>query len=512
MRLSARVAARVLSGLAGFTCVAGLASHAHGQIAVRAILKSSIPGTIYVTAPPGDFSRIFSVQRGGTIRIHPTTTYAAGVTPFLTVANVNQSGERGMLSMAFHPKYMSNGWFYVYYSRTNGAGADTVIARARVSTTDPNIADPATLQDVLVVTGSNAIHQGGWIGFGPDGLLYIPLGDNGQSPTAQSDTTLRGKILRIDVDGPDNIPGNADDDGFPEDSSRLYTIPPTNPFLNNPMPDEVWATGVRNPFRCSFDRLTGDFWVGDVGGGSREEATRLTVNSGGANLGWPCAEGNAIANPSCISAMGPAYIGPIFDYRNGTGTLSTITNGCYIVGGYVYRGSEMPCLQGHYLFADGCAGWYSGLSTAPGIIDEFRRQGTDRFQSVGEDAAGELYLISLNQGGTIWKVEPNGLAPGTPDCDNNGFSNACELRLGITLDTNNNTIPDGCEGLCTDIDFNNNGVYPEDQDLIDYFRELGGAGDCPFPACDTIDFNRDQVFPDDRDLIDFLTVLAGGTC
>ncbi len=511
MRLLQHVCGRIMTGLATIACVAGLTSSAPAQTAVRVILKSSIPGTIYVTAPPGDTSRIFSVQRGGTIRVHPTTTYAANVTPFLTVANVNQSGERGMLSMAFHPSYSTNGWFYFYYSRTNGTLAETVIARARVSTTDPNIADPASLQDVLVVTGSAAIHQAGWIGFGPDGLLYVPLGDNGQSSLTQSNTTLRGKILRLDVDGPDNIPGNTDDDGFPDDATKLYTIPPNNPFLNDPMPDEVWAVGVRNPFRCSFDRLTGDFWVGDVGGGSREEVTRLTVNSGGANLGWPCAEGNQISNTNCVNAMGAAYTPPMFDYRNNVGTLNTIAGGCYVVGGYIYRGSAIPCLKGQYLFADGCAGWFTGIPRSPGVVDEFYRQGTDRLQSAGEDASGELYLIGLNQGGTIYKIEPNGLVAGTPDCDNNGFSDACELRLNITLDTNNNTIPDGCEGLCTDIDFNNNGVYPEDADIIDFFNVLAGSG-CLYPDCDTIDFNRDDVFPDVQDVIDFFTVLAGGTC
>jgi glucose/arabinose dehydrogenase len=364
---------------------------------------------------------------------------------------------------------------------------------------------------VLVVPGAGSIHQGGWIGFGPDGLLYIPLGDNGPSSNSQSNTTLRGKILRIDVDGPDNVPGNADDDGFPADMTKLYTIPPTNPFLNDPMPDEVWATGVRNPFRCSFDRQTGDFWVGDVGGGSREEVTRLTTASGGANLGWPCAEGNFFFNAGCVQAMGAAYAPPTFDYRGSTSTI--LLGGCYVLGGYIYRGGEMPCLVGTYIFGDGCSGLLSLRPQGVGQVTEFVTQSTTRGQSLGEDGLGELYLVSLiNGGGAIYKIEPDGLFPGTPDCDGNGFSNACELGLGITTDLNSNSIPDRCEGLCTDIDFNNNAVFPEDQDVIDFFLVLGGAGDCIYPACDTIDFNGDQVFPDDQDVIDFFRVLAGGAC
>ncbi|HLP84111.1 MAG TPA: PQQ-dependent sugar dehydrogenase [Phycisphaerales bacterium] len=496
-------------GLAALSSITGLAQHAHAQVRLTASLKATIAQTVYVTAPPGDTSRLFTVQRNGGIRILDLPGYTQRATPFLTVPNVTTGGEQGMLSMAFHPNYTSNGWFYFYYTRLNGP-ISTVIARCKVSATDPNVADPATLQDVLVVPNPTSIHQGGWIGFGPDGLLYIPLGDNAASQNGQNNTSLRGKILRIDVDGPDNIPGNADDDGFPEDATKLYTIPPTNPFLNDPMPDEVWVTGVRNPFRCSFDRLTGDFWVGDVGNGSREEVTRLTINSGGSNLGWPCAEGNLITNPSCVQQMGANYVPPTFDYRTGATTVS-ITGGCYVIGGYMYRGSAMPCLKGTYVFSDGCAGVFSLVPTGINSVAEFTRQSTTGYQSMGEDASGELYLVRLNAGGTISRIEPDGLIPGTPDCDNNGFSNACELRLNITLDVNNNSIPDGCEGLCSDIDFNNNSVYPEDADIIDFFNVLAGA-DCVYPQCDTIDFNRDNVFPDDQDVIDFFNVLAGGTC
>jgi len=233
------------------------------------------------------------------------------------------------------------------------------------------------------------------------------------------------------------------------------------------------------------------------------------VNSGGANLGWPCAEGNLISNSTCVQQMGQSYVPPTFDYRTGSTTVSI--PGCYVIGGYMYRGSAMPCLKGTYVFADGCAGVYSLVPTGINSVAEFARQSTIGYQSLGEDASGELYLIALNSGGRVFRLEPDGLIPGTPDCDNNGYYNLCELRLGLSLDTNNNSIPDGCEGLCTDIDFNNNGVYPEDADVIDFLNVLAGAP-CDFPACDTIDFNRNAVFPEDQDVIDFFTVLAGGTC
>ncbi|MFY7895884.1 MAG: PQQ-dependent sugar dehydrogenase, partial [Phycisphaerales bacterium] len=166
---------------------------------------------------------------------------------------------------------------------------------------------------VLNMPNAGGNHVSGWIGFGPDGLLYIPHGDNGSDSNSQNMTTLRGKILRIDVDGPDNIPGNADDDGFPTDNDKLYTIPSTNPYVTDPdVPDEIWVSGVRNPYRCSFDTETGDLWVCDVGGGFREEVNRLTTSSGGANLGWPCAEGNIVWQPQCFQSI-VNYTPPMFD-------------------------------------------------------------------------------------------------------------------------------------------------------------------------------------------------------
>ncbi len=489
------------------------AATAWAQPRLRSVQLVTVAETVFVAAPPGDTSRLFSVQRNGTIRVHSMPNLTVRPTPFLTVPGVNTSGERGMLGLAFHPQYAQSGWFYFYYSRTTTQNtADTIIARCRVSQTDPNLADPSTLQVVLNMPNAGGNHVSGWIGFGPDGLLYIPHGDNGSDSNSQNMTTLRGKILRIDVDGPDNIPGNADDDGFPTDNDKLYTIPSTNPYVTDPnVPDEIWVSGVRNPYRCSFDTETGDLWVCDVGGGFREEVNRLTTSSGGANLGWPCAEGNIVWQPQCFQSI-VNYTPPMFDFRQNFNPPPTISipGACATVGGYVYRGSAIPCLRGTFVFLDACTSVYSLWVRGVGQVSEFRLQGlSPGGRSMGVDAAGELYAISSP--GAIYRILPDGVVPGTPDCDNNGYYNLCEIRLGLSLDTNNNNIPDGCEGLCTDIDFNNNRVYPEDQDVIDFFNVLAGAP-CDFPACDTIDFNRNAVFPEDQDVIDFFTVLSGGAC
>ncbi len=250
-----------------------------------------------------------------------------------------------MLSTAFHPSYASNGFFFVDYTDLNG---DTVIARYRVSTNDPNRADAASAVMLLHIAQPFANHNGGQLQFGPDGFLYIGMGDGGSGNDpgchAQSDATLLGKLLRIDVD--QNV-----------DTPPFHGIPPENPFVATGGPDEAWAKGLRNPWRFSFDRLTGDLFIGDVGQGDREEIDYQPVNSrGGENYGWKVMEGTAVRkrrDSGCTSPVppcgDPAYTLPVLEYDHSGG-------GCSVTGGYVYRGRAVPELYGSTSSATICSG------------------------------------------------------------------------------------------------------------------------------------------------------------
>jgi glucose/arabinose dehydrogenase len=292
----------------------------------------------------GDGSnRIFVVQQGGTIRVYDQSYNFLAT--FLTVTGIVSGGEQGLLSLAFHPNYASNGFLYVYY--TSSPNGDVTIARYTRSATNPNQADPASRVVLLSVpkpTDGNGVpftnHNGGKLNFGPEGYLYFALGDGGSGNdpynNAQDGTTLRGKMLRLDVSNP-NPP--------------YYFIPPDNPYANDPnVRDEIWVLGLRNPWRWSFDRLTHDMWIGDVGQSAREEVDfRTAGNTGGINYGWRCREG-LIVTPGVPPCTPTNYVPPIFDYpHDGTGGIA-------ITGGYVYRGSEFPTLYGYYVTADYSSG------------------------------------------------------------------------------------------------------------------------------------------------------------
>ena len=294
----------------------------------------------------GDGSgRVFITLQDGKILIWDGTQVLP--TPFLDIDTiVNSNGtERGLLGLAFHPDYESNGYFYVDYTDTTGG--DTVIARYRVSATDPNVADPTSALILMELDQPFANHNGGQLAFGPDGYLYIGMGDGGGAGDpgnrAQDLTQPLGKILRIDVDGA----GVAADCG----GGTHYTIPPDNPFVDGPGGncDEIWQSGLRNPWRFSFDRLTGDLFIGDVGQDAWEEVDFQPAGSaGGANWGWRCYEGN---HPFNTQGCGPAgnYDFPIFEYSHALG--------CAVVSGSVYRGSALPPgAQGAYFFGDYCSG------------------------------------------------------------------------------------------------------------------------------------------------------------
>jgi len=332
----------------------------------------------------GDGSgRLFIVEQTGRIRIHDGTQVQAD--PFLDVTTlITCCVERGLLGLAFHPDYATNGLFYVHYTNTAG---NTAVARYRVSA-DPNVADPASAQVLLNVTQPPFTnHKGGQLAFGPDGYLYIGLGDGGSGGDpdnrAQNRGTLLGKLLRIDVDG-----------GFP------YAIPATNPFRNTQgaLP-EIWAYGLRNPWRFSFDRQTGDLFIADVGQSAREEVNfQPSTSPGGENYGWRRMEGTICFNPSTACNDGTLTL-PILDYDHSLG--------CSITGGYRYRGRRFPQFAGRFFYGDFCSGriWTATQSgqtwSTTQLLDT-----TLSITTFGEDEGGELYVAHYGSGsnGTLQRI------------------------------------------------------------------------------------------------------------
>ncbi len=265
-------------------------------------------------------------------------------TPFLDISDRVESGssERGLLSVAFHPDYAENGRFFVNYTNKDG---DTVISRFQV-TADPNVADAATETILLTIPQPFPNHNGGQLQFGPDGYLYVGMGDGGAAAdpqgNGQNEGTLLGAMLRLDVDG--------------VSAEANYAVPADNPFINSEGRNEIWATGVRNPWRFSFDRLTGDLFIADVGQNIWEEVNFQPANSsGGENYGWDIMEGmHCFSDDACDSS---GTVLPIYDYQHENGR-------CSITGGYVYRGQQFPALTGNYFFGDYCTGEIWAL--APG--------------------------------------------------------------------------------------------------------------------------------------------------
>ena len=330
----------------------------------------------YLTAPDGD-SRLFVVERNGRIRIIENGVLLP--TPYLDITNrVNFTGERGMLSMAFDPLFATRGYFYVYYVDAN---SNLVIERFS-ATPGSNVAG-ASAGIVITIPHGNKDHHGGQLAFGPDGMLYAAPGDGGccgdPGNNAQNLYSLLGKLLRLDVRTPP------------------YVIPFGNPFLDrNAAPSEIWAYGLRNPWRFSFDAPTGLLYIGDVGNDAREEVDVIPANAAGANFGWRLMEGTACFNPSTSCAAGQLLTDPVLDYPH--------SDGCSVTGGYVYRGAAIPELTGHYLYADYCRGWlrsfrYVGrVASEPHTWDGITLPFTPSF---GKDGAGELYMIS---GAKVWRI------------------------------------------------------------------------------------------------------------
>ncbi|MEO1128945.1 MAG: PQQ-dependent sugar dehydrogenase [Planctomycetota bacterium] len=377
---------------------------ASAQLVRSELVASGLNQPLNTAFIPGDPDRLFIVEQTGTVRILDLTTDTLLPGAFINLSGLIQvGGERGLLGLAFHPDYLTNGLFYVNYTDTSG---NTVVAQCSVNG-DPATSNTANAGIDFILTSfvqDFANHNGGHIAFGPDGMLYVASGDGGSFndpfERAQDPTSLLGKMLRLEV----------------EDTAGGF-IPDDNPFVTDPgTRDEIWALGVRNPWRFSFDRVTGDMWMGDVGQDAREEINfqaGLTMDNiddvGGLNYGWDCREGfiaSPFADKDC--SLGPNYEDPIYDLNHSTDGV------CSITGGVVYRGSAIPALQGHYLFADYCADFirtitFDGVTATDGfdLTGQLSSGGStiSLVVAFGEDHSGEVYVVSLN--GTVHRIIPD---------------------------------------------------------------------------------------------------------
>ena len=390
---------------------------------------------LFLTAPSGDLSRLFILERAGLVRIVKNGTLLS--TPFIDPREtepgaITTAGEEGLLGMAFHPNYAVNGLFYLSYT-SRDPGLKSKLVQYKVSD-DPDRADNASRTLIYEVAQPTSTHNGGCVAFGPDGYLYFSMGDGGGQfdllRNAQNIENPYGSILRFDVDTPGEL--------------TVYSVPLTNPFVDTPNAVTlIWAYGLRNPWRFSFDRLTGDLWIGDVGQNRREEINFQPASShGGENYGWNRFEGmecftrvgetGAQAQQRCADAQA-GIVFPVHDYTHDVGISVT--------GGYVYRGGRIPWLRGTYFFAD-----FAGAGSGPRIwsfrpdkgaptefserTDELTQDGAILINSIasfGEDADGEIYVLDFTSG-AIHRMIPE---TANTDVDANGLNDALDIQLVI---------------------------------------------------------------------------------
>ncbi|RMH25152.1 MAG: glucose dehydrogenase [Planctomycetota bacterium] len=394
--------------LCGLLAFAGSAANA--QLTSQ-VYVTGINDPTFVTNAGDGSNRLFVLDQTGKIRIIDGGGNLLP-TPFLDIdILVSSGGERGLLGLAFHPEYETNGKFYVNYTNNSGA---TVIAEYRVSDTDPDQADLLSGRILLTIAQPYSNHNGGWIGFGADGYLYIGMGDGGSANDpgnrASNLNVLLGKILRIDVDT--------------QDAGLQYGIPADNPFQadgNSATRGEIWDYGVRNPWRCSFDRETGDFWIADVGQNAWEEINFEPAGQGGNHYGWRCREGfNATGLSGCPSSD-PAWVDPVHAYSHALG--------CSITGGYAYRGCELgDAWTGKYFFSDYCTGtiWY--LDPDNNFARSTAFDTPYNIVSFGEDEQGELYFTNISNN-TVYKL----VLTNPPDKNNDGVIDTCETGCPADL-------------------------------------------------------------------------------
>lgn len=362
-------------------CITGTSINAQFTLQ-NAFPNLTFNGAVFLTHADDNTDRIFIVEQAGRIKVFPNSSNASSAKEYLNITDrVTSGGEMGLLGLAFHPDYENNGYFYVNYI-TDTPTLRTVISRFQV-TSNPDSADKNSEFEVLTFNQPYQNHNGGWIGFGPnDGYLYIATGDGGSGGDpqnyAQRINTLLGKILCIDING-----------GSP------YAIPPTNPFVDSTnvnVKKEIYAWGLRNPWRCSFDQVTGWLFAGDVGQGDWEE---IDLIENGKNYGWRCYEGNNPYNTSGCNY--PEYIYPIWEYSHSVGYS--------ITGGYVYRGENVPELLGKYIFADYGTKkvWalsYDGINPPS---NQLLLTAASNPTSFGVDQANELYVVGFNN---IYRFTP----------------------------------------------------------------------------------------------------------
>ncbi|MCF6129365.1 PQQ-dependent sugar dehydrogenase [Flavobacterium sp. AS60] len=352
-------------------------------------------------AHPANDSRLFVVQKGGLIRIL-NSNGTINATPFLTVNGLSGGSEQGLLGLAFHPNYASNGTFFINYTNTAG---DTVIAKYTVSA-NPNIAN-TTATILMTIDQPYSNHNGGCLRFGPDGYLYIGMGDGGsggdpnnyaQNLTVDNANPTRvflGKMLRIDVDT--------------TDGSLNYGIPPSNPYATTAGIREIWAYGLRNPWKFSFNRLNGDLWIGDVGQVNIEEVNKVVAPlPTGLNFGWRCYEGNSVYNTAGCPAMS-TMVFPVAQYNHATG--------CSITGGYFYTGSMYPNFADKYFYSDYCDNKIRTVNSSNVVTTT--ASFTGGFTTFGEDINGELYVAGISNG-IVYKIIDSSL--GLNNFTKNGLS------------------------------------------------------------------------------------------
>ncbi len=328
---------------------------------------------VHLTAPVGD-ARLFVVEQPGRIRIVQDGQLLP--TPFLDIDSIVRStgNEQGLFSLAFHPQYAANGFFYVNFTNENG---DTRVARYTV-TGNANVADPGSRKVILAIDQPFGNHNGGQIAFGPDGMLYVGTGDGGSGGDplghGQNLNTLLGALLRIDVD-----------------SGDPYAVPGDNPFG-----DEIWGFGLRNPWRFSFDAPSAMIYIGDVGQNAWEEVNVAPANSAARNYGWNVMEGNGCFGGGSCNQTGMTL--PVIVYPTGS-------EGCSVIGGYVYRGAALPDIIGHYFYSDWCNGWLRSFKYVGGAATEQTEWNVGDIGNVlsfGVDGNGELYILSQN--GRVYRL------------------------------------------------------------------------------------------------------------
>jgi glucose/arabinose dehydrogenase len=430
--------------LSGLAAVSALAPASQAQALEAVLVANGFSNPLYAVSPPGDTARLFVVeQNSGLIKIIKNGSTLG--TPFLDVgALASSGGERGLLGLAFHPDYFQAGaagerMFCINYTNNSGA---TVVRSYRASAGNPDVADAASFTTLITISQPFSNHNGGCVQFGPDKKLYIGMGDGGSANDpgnrSQNGTNLLGKMLRLDPTLP------------------APHIPADNPFIGNAsVSNEIWSLGLRNPWRFTFDRATGDMWIADVGQNAREEINFEPAGAGGRNYGWRCMEGTNCTGLSGCTCNAAALTMPVDEYTHGGGN-------CSISGGFRYRGSLMPSQVGRYWYADLCTDniWSIAFdgSTASDKVNhktDLGLPGGVTIASFGEDGNGELYICDLS-GGRIYRVQEECVGTAVNYCQGgtNSTGGSATLSANGSLNISDNTFslnafgcPSGIPGL-----------------------------------------------------------------